>query len=518
MKKKASTSKEIIAILKKKNSDLKASEAQWRHTEKQLRIIAEKYRILLDFSPLGIAITDQHGNIIESSEMFIRFAEHYLKSEYIRKTIFDTDLKIIRPDGRILPIKDSPSVTALRENRTINNQDIGVVVGKDQVIWLSISAAPIPIEGYGVVIAYKDINEHRKALQELAQSRQLLEKIFATLRDAVFLIDAATLEIVYCNPAVTQIFGYTVEDMIGRKPQIVGVDDARLQKLKVRLEEKGFLYLPRFELKRKNGHSFPADTNVMPIESETGKHLYWAGVVRDVSEQLENEENLEAQKEQLRALALKLETLREEERGHIARELHDQFGQAFTSLKMETSFIAKRLRKDDKFLQEKVRSMSEMIDMNLELVRNLSTNLRPSILDDLGLVATLEWQASDFEKRTGISCNLNAEPTHINLEKAVATAVFRVSQEALTNVVRHADASHVKIRLKKTGNSLNVEIRDDGKGVSKRTLANKQSLGITGMNERISLLGGVFTIKSTPGKGTAIRVRIPLRPNSAPAD
>ena len=509
--------REKIAALQKRLAELEKAENRHRRIEKELRVSAEKYRILLDFFPMGISITDDRGNIIESNKRVGRFLPH-LKRARVRKTIFDANVKLIRPDGSAKPSDEYPPAIALKENRLVEGVELGVDVGNGEVVWLSITAAPIPLDGYGVVIAYEVITERKKAEQELARSRQMLEKTFASLRDAVFIIDAATLEIVECNPSATEIFGYGIEEMLCRTTHFLHADEASLREFKGHLNaamaEQGFLFLPRFRMKRKGEHLFPTEHSVMPIEDETGKRLYWVSVVRDISEQLKYEEKLEAQKEQLRALALKLETLREEERGHIAREIHDQFGQAFTVLKMETAFIAKRLGKDEKLLRDKARSMIDMIDKNIELVRNLSTKLRPSILDDLGLVATMEWQASDFEKRTGIGCIVRAKPEHIKLDKTIVTAMYRVLQEALTNVARHAGATEVRISLKETKGTLDVQIHDDGKGISKSELASLNSLGILGMKERVALLRGSFNIEGIPGKGTSIHVRIPLRTNA----
>jgi len=178
-------------------------------------------------------------------------------------------------------------------------------------------------------------------------------------------------------------------------------------------------------------------------------------------------------------------------------------------LKMDLYWLSTRLPKNLRAVREKTKTMSAHIDSTIQTVRRISTELRPGILDDLGLVAALEWQAGEFQKRTGIRCEVTSEPSEAILDEELNTAFFRIFQESLTNVVRHAAASQVDVRLWETEGNLWMEIKDNGRGISEAELSNTKSIGLLGMRERAALLSGEVTISGAPGQGTTVRVRIP---------
>jgi signal transduction histidine kinase len=216
--------------------------------------------------------------------------------------------------------------------------------------------------------------------------------------------------------------------------------------------------------------------------------------------------------EQLRALSTHLESIREEERTRIAREIHDELGQALTGLKMDISWLRDRLQRDELDpgkLFQKTEAMSRLIDTTVQSVRRIATELRPGILDDLGIVAAVEWLAQDFESRTGIRCNFAADREEINLDRDRATALFRISQETLTNVARHSSASTVNISLKQENSSLILRISDNGRGITPEEAAGARSLGLLGMRERATSLGGRVDIEGPPGRGTLVTAHIP---------
>src|SRR5258706_5140715 len=206
-------------------------------------------------------------------------------------------------------------------------------------------------------------------------------------------------------------------------------------------------------------------------------------------------EELAASRLQLQALASRQESLREDGRKRIAREIHDELGQALTGMKMETHFIRRHFEEHDKEapsrdLMKKVDDLSNSIDVTISTVRRLATDLRPPILDDLGLVAAIEWQAHDFQRRTGITCVMSSNVESIDLDADYTTAIFRIFQETLTNIIRHAEASTITVNLKRLNRKLILKVEDDGKGISPEELANGSSLGILGMRERARLIGG----------------------------
>jgi PAS domain S-box-containing protein len=224
--------------------------------------------------------------------------------------------------------------------------------------------------------------------------------------------------------------------------------------------------------------------------------------------------------EQLRALSAHVETVREDERTGIAREIHDVLGQALTALKMDVAWLARRLDAgapaDKAVLLDKLHGMSEITDDVIKTVRRISAELRPGVLDDLGLVAAVDWQAQEFESRTSVVCTLDADLGEEPVARELATAVFRIFQEALTNVARHAEAEHVDIRLARDGGDLFLTVHDDGRGIDPDDLDDPESLGLLGIRERARHLGGTVSIERAPEGGTRLSLRLPLSPKGAP--
>lgn len=220
---------------------------------------------------------------------------------------------------------------------------------------------------------------------------------------------------------------------------------------------------------------------------------------------------LEASSRQLQALAANLELAREEERTHIARELHDQLGQALTAMKFDLSWLADRLGRKSAILAQKAKAITAQMDTMIKTVRRIATELRPGMLEDLGLAASIEWQARDFEKRTGIVCTVTVPPEDLPLARSQSVGLFRIFQEALTNVARHAHAQTIAVTLAVTFEALTLQVHDDGRGIQTHEIAGLHSLGLLGMRERAQQLGGAFDIRGAPGHGTTVTVSIPLK-------
>jgi signal transduction histidine kinase len=212
----------------------------------------------------------------------------------------------------------------------------------------------------------------------------------------------------------------------------------------------------------------------------------------------------------LRALAAYLLSVRENERAVIARELHDEFGQTLTSLHLGLSWMSRKLIPGQQPLREKIRSLSTLTSTMIRSVRKIAKELRPGVLDELGLVKTLKSEAREFEEHTGIQCRFKTNVAKAKFDRSVAVAIFRIVQAALTNVARHAHASRALIALIKRRKRLILTVRDNGKGITRKLIYGHGSLGITGMRERALALGGTLTISGSRNKGTTLRVRIPL--------
>ena len=240
----------------------------------------------------------------------------------------------------------------------------------------------------------------------------------------------------------------------------------------------------------------------------SSKTLLGTGI--DISDRKKAEKELEASNETLRKLTEHLQNIREEERSHIAREIHDELGQQLTVLKMDISWLNKKIESEDEKVKFRMKELVGMIDTTVRSVRKISSELRPSMLDDLGLAAAIEWQGQELEKRSGIKVNMQLGVSDLKLPNNIAITLFRIFQESFTNVARHADATEVNVSLRLTGNNLELLIRDNGSGFDVTGIENKKTLGILGMRERVTIINGEYSIESAPGKGTMVRVCVPL--------
>ncbi len=231
--------------------------------------------------------------------------------------------------------------------------------------------------------------------------------------------------------------------------------------------------------------------------------------LREVRE-YEAKEALERSREQLRDLASYLQDVREQERTRIAREIHDDFGQSLTILKMDLSWLKKHMIQDQPQVQNKIDAMFKVIDTSLQTLHAVSSELRPVILDDFGLESAIEWQAEEFQKRTGVRCHVNSNVSNLDLTKDQSTAIFRIFQETLTNIMRHAGATKVDVRLETNKDTLTLEVADNGRGITETEIGNSQSFGLLGMRERLYPLNGKVDFIGHPNKGTRVIVRVPI--------
>jgi signal transduction histidine kinase len=233
-------------------------------------------------------------------------------------------------------------------------------------------------------------------------------------------------------------------------------------------------------------------------------------IARDIGDWKRTMERLKNSRKELRNLTTHLFTVREEERAHIAREIHDELAQTLTTLKLDLLSLDKRLPKNQKSLHKTTKSMSKLIEMSIRTVQEISSDLRPRLLDDLGLKASLNWYAKKIKKQGGITCELVLDFEEANLDQIRTITVFRIIQEAITNVVRHAHATKARASLIENGNSLKIEVKDNGIGITQKQISDSESLGIIGLRERVYLCEGKVEIKGTQNKGTTVSVCIPL--------
>ena len=240
-----------------------------------------------------------------------------------------------------------------------------------------------------------------------------------------------------------------------------------------------------------------------------GEGVQWEGIMTNITESKLEEEEIKRSRAQLAELSAHVETVKEKERTRIAREIHDDVGGNLTAIKMALALVKKRLPADDASLAEKAVYVESLVDRTIEAIHRISADLRPGILD-FGIVDAIDWQAREFEKQLGIPCEFTSNKKEIDLDPDQATALFRIFQEALTNIGKHAHATRVTVRLARTNRSVRLEIADNGRGIAATERLKPKSFGIRGMTERANALGGQLSVSAIPGGGTEVALRIPL--------
>ena len=237
--------------------------------------------------------------------------------------------------------------------------------------------------------------------------------------------------------------------------------------------------------------------------------------LREVREQ-KAKEALRRSREQLRDLASYLQDVREQERTRIAREIHDDFGQSLTILKIDLSWLKKHIIQDQPQVQNKIDSMFKVIDASLQTLHTVSSELRPVILDDFGLESAIEWQVEEFQNRTGVRCRVDSSVVDLDLTKEQSTAIFRIFQETLTNIMRHSNATEVDVRLEMNEDILILEVADNGRGITEAEISNSRSFGLLGIRERLYPWNGQVDFIGHPNKGTRVIVRVPISGKGEP--
>ncbi|MDQ5835473.1 MAG: PAS domain S-box protein, partial [Acidobacteriota bacterium] len=365
----------------------------------------------------------------------------------------------------------------------------------------------------GLLAVIRDITKRRRAEEELRRSESLLAEAQRLARVGSWNRDAAN-SIATWTDEMYRIFGLRRgESVPGYEtflkllhPEdrvfVAGLFESALRR------PENFSHYAR--VVRHDGQTRVFHFRVNVVADERGRAVRMFGTAQDVTERRLAEEQLRSSNEKLRALAARLQSVREEEAVRIAREIHDELGGALTGLKFDFSWLARRLsgpHMEEK--RQKLEVMSALIDETIQKVRNISTELRPSVLDDLGLAAAIEWQAREFQRRTEIVCRINSLEEAFGLGPEKSAAVFRIFQEILTNVARHSGASLVRISLKECEGSLVLTVSDNGVGIREADISDTKSLGLLGMRERALVFGGGVEFGGEEGRGTTVTVSIP---------
>lgn len=339
----------------------------------------------------------------------------------------------------------------------------------------------------------------------------LLSELIEHIPEMIFVKEASDLRFVRLNQAAEKLMGFRREEMLGKTDfDFFPENEASFFQSKDRevLQSHKLLDIPREEILTRNGPRL-LHTQKIPILDDQGQPRYLAGISRDITAFCQAQEEISRTQAQLRRLSAKLQQAEEEERRRLAREIHDELGQILTGLKIELGWIANHLPDGRTDLENHLDQALNLADSALTTVRRVATELRPQLLDDLGLKAALDWLLQESSSRAHLASSLHFQVPR-KLDKSLSTTVFRVCQEALTNVLRHADASRVRLDIQEVSGCLRVCIEDDGVGFNPQQ-PNGNNLGLVGIRERVLLHGGEMTVQSRPDiAGTTLTLQIPL--------
>ncbi len=399
----------------------------------------------------------------------------------------------------------------------------------------------------------EDITERKRADEKLRESEEKFRSVAQSAKEAIVSINAQG-NIIFWNHGAELIFEYSAQEVAGKPLTVIMPERFREDHTRAMnrlLTGEDSIILDRtIEMVgiRRDGTELPIELSIARWSTKE-EGVFFTGIIRDITSRKQTEEALQRaygelerrieertlelsranaalkqeiavrksaeealtrSREELRNLTSYLQSAREEERRCIAREIHDELGQTLTALKMDLSWLKGRLPKAAGELPDKTHSMMELVDDTIHTIRKISTALRPVLLDDLGLTAAIEWQAGEFQKRTGIRCSTDLISDDIPVVPDSALAVYRIFQEALTNIARYAEATRVDVTLKVSDGTLVLHVQDNGKGITENQIADPRSIGLIGMRERARAMGGVIHIHGAQAQGTTITVNIPL--------
>jgi PAS domain S-box-containing protein len=380
---------------------------------------------------------------------------------------------------------------------------------------VSISFSPLKMERAAAVCAIvTDLRPVRRAQQALRDSTGFNTQIINSAREGIVVYDKQFRVRVWnrymeemTGIAASEAIGQTVRQIEPTRPNADKWEQARARALAgdtVRVVGEFVIAA--------TGRSGWISTVFSPLRDGQGQIIGLLAIKRDVTKQRRVQQELRERTEQLSKLNARLQQIREEEGTRIAREIHDQVGQALTALNLEITSIRNQMPPEFEPFKNRLRTAMQSVDEAIRNVQKISRELRPPALDVLGLAATVEGEVLAFKSRTGIDCRFQSTPAHLNVPKPASVAIFRIVQECLTNVARHAEASCVNISLARENGIVRLSVRDNGKGFSIRESLN-ESLGVIGMRERALNLGGQFSIESAPDGGTTVAVEVPLPPH-----
>jgi PAS domain S-box-containing protein len=477
-----------------------------KQAKEDLHASQQMLRTILDNVHVRIFWKDRESRYLGANQLFLRDAGLENEGQLIGRTdfeLFPGQAELFRADDRSVMETKIPKLDFEEPLVTSEGRPVSLLTSKVPLYGPSGSVT-------GVLGVYVDITE-QKRMTKLLQASELEFRTLADNSPNIILRYDLDCRLIYANSAYERETGIPADDAMYLTPEthwqatmLVAEYKRRLRRAMETAEPAEILLEWERDDVRMTSYAF----DVVPERSAGGEVEGVLAIGHNVTALKETEQRLEESYEQLRELTTRREEAREEERKRVARDIHDELGQLLTALRMDVSLLRIRFGQDNPQLAGQVQNIMERVDATIQVVRNVAAKLRPAVLD-MGIVSAMEWQAGEFTRRSGVRCGLRIEEDEVYLDEERATALFRIVQESLTNIARHAQAENVDISLRREGGDYLLEVRDDGRGFDPAGLK-KKTFGVMGMRERVLMLQGDMEIDSSPGGGTRIAVRIPV--------
>jgi len=474
-----------------------------RRAEDALRESEARLRTIIESEPECVKLVDKHGRLLDMNPAGLAM----IQADCIDLVRGSPIIDLVAPQHRTAFLDLHRRVFA-GESGTLEFEIIGL---KGRRSWLATHAVPLR-DAAGMIHAAlgitRDVSRRKVAEHALVESEQRFSKAFHANALPLLITRLEDGQVLDANEAFLRLVNRQRDEVLSQTTVSLGVIDAERRAAVIQtLADRGTVSDIELELYPRD--SEPRTAVLSLVKIEIGGQQCTLGTYRDITEAKRAEEQLRGSRAALRSLATREQDIRENERTRIAREIHDSLGQALTALKLQLSAAQEAASRESPALGSRLHETTSMVDDLVKSVRRIASDLRPPILDQLGLPAAVEWLAQDFSRRTGIRCETAILPTDGVIVDELATALFRIVQEALTNVLRHAGATRVDIELGMKSGCVALEINDDGSGITEAGTMGPASLGILGMRERASALGGVLEVAPRAGGGTRVAAWFP---------
>ncbi|HYC86467.1 MAG TPA: PAS domain S-box protein [Chryseosolibacter sp.] len=466
----------------------------------------KQYHNLIEQMPAAVFTTDNHGNLL----VYNKAAVDLWGKEPVPGISWSSSWQMYSLDGSLLKEKFSPVSAVLNARRPVEYPELIVIRPDRQLRYIQPFPTPLfDVDGNlsGVVVVISDITHRKNAEDELKKLSVIAKKT----TDAIIMTDPHG-NIEWVNQAFTRQTEFSFPEVIGKKISEFLHGPGTDQETKARIAErmrKGEAF--EFEIQKysKSGRLYWVEIKGQPLFDDDGNLTHFFEIETDITERKMAYEELTKKENEIRTFAKQLNTVLEEERSRIAREIHDEFGQQLTGLKMSLS-VLQRMDPSETVYRETVQDMMAGIDTTIQSLKTFATELRPGILDTLGMIPSIEWLIREFEKKTHIPCIVRIKVTRKSFDKTISTTYFRICQEALTNIARHAGATRVVVEVIEADNCLSLIVTDDGRGIASEKMDHAYSMGLLGMRERARLIDADLSIRSQEHVGTSVEITVKL--------